>query len=198
MEENSALEELQFIRKIIAESRRTVIYNGFDYIFWGIIVIAGMLINYYFIKNQFYFNYMIIWAVLISVGWLLSFYNKKKTRLKHPATFSGRILGLLWGTSGIVMTIIGFIGPLSKCISPIAISPILAIVLGSIYFLTGKIIGAKWISYLSIGWWGGGILLMYVQDIRQFLLMAGMMFFFQTVPGIILYRKYKSEESLKS
>jgi hypothetical protein len=65
--------------------------------------------------------------------------------------------------------------------------------MGGAYFVTGVIVKSKWTAYLSIGWWIGGIILFTVHNINQFLIMSAMMLFFQTVPGIIFYRKYKLE-----
>ena len=96
------------------------------------------------------------------------------------------------------MTIVGFIGTSFGTIKPMAISPILAIILGGTYYISGKIVGVKWLSNLSFGWWIGGIILFYVTNVYSFLIMALLMLFFQTVPGIIIYRKYKQEITVKS
>jgi hypothetical protein len=141
-----------------------------------------------------YFNYGYIWAVLIPIGWIYSFYNRKKYQNKEVRTFCTKIIGTVWGATGAGMTIIGFLGPLVGGMNPVYISPILSIMIGSAYFLTGKIVDSKWTSYLSLGWWIGGIILFYIHNIHQFLVMSVLMLFFQTIPGIILYRKYKLEE----
>lgn len=193
MDNKTALEELQFIRKVIDETRQSVVYNGKDYIFWGILVIIGMMSMYIFIISEIYFKYFYIWVVLIPIGWIFSFYNRKKQKEKFPSTFAGKLIGNVWLTAGIAMTIIGFLGTLSKAISPMASAPIACIIMGGAYFLTGKLCQAKWISNLSYGWWLGGILLFYVRTIESFVIMSLLMLFFQTIPGIIMYRKYKIE-----
>jgi hypothetical protein len=193
MDEKTALEEIQFIRKVIEETKRNVIYTGRDYIFWGIIVIVGMLGMYLFHINQIYFNYIWIWAVLISIGWIFSIIARKKSREKHPSTYAGKIIGFVWIAAGVAMTIIGFLGPVFGTIKPMAISPIICIIMGSAYFVSGLIVEAKWIRNLSYGWWIGGIILFYVTSIESFLIMAFLMLFFQTIPGILMYKKYKKE-----
>ena len=52
MDEKTALEEIQFIRKIIEGSKRKIVYNGIDYIVWGAIVITGMILQYILILNH--------------------------------------------------------------------------------------------------------------------------------------------------
>jgi len=80
MDENKAMEELQFIRKIIEETKHNVMHNGKDYIFWGVLVIIGMLSQYILILNKIYFRYFWIWVVLIPIGWAFSIINRKRKR----------------------------------------------------------------------------------------------------------------------
>jgi len=39
MDEKTALEEIRFIRSVMEESKKSIVYNGKDYIFWGIMFI---------------------------------------------------------------------------------------------------------------------------------------------------------------
>jgi hypothetical protein len=198
MDEKTALEELKYIRKIIEETRQSVVYNGKDYIFWGILVIVGMMSMYIFILNGIYFKYFYIWLVLISIGWAFSIYNGRKQEAKFPSTFAGKLIGNVWGVSGIAITIIGFVGTVSGMINPMAISPIACIIMGGAYYLTGKLCEANWMSKLAYGWWMGGIALLFIRTIESFLIMSLLMLFFQTIPGIIIYRRYKKEIMVKS
>lgn len=60
------------------------------------------------------------------------------------------------------MTIIGFIGTYSGAVVPMGINPVLSVMLGCGYYMTGKILDSKWFSLLSIGWFVGGILMFFV------------------------------------
>lgn len=197
MDEKTALEELQFIRKIVDEGKKSVVYNGKDYIFWGIIVIVGMMSTFIAHMNHIHFNYFLIWVVLIPIGWAYSIYNRREHKIKYPSTYAGKLIASVWGSAGIAMTIIGFIGTYLGTIKPMAISPVLSIIMGSAYFMSGKIVGVKWISNLSFGWWLGGILLFYVTNVYSFLIMSLLMLFFQTLPGMLIYKKYKQEMAVK-
>jgi hypothetical protein len=194
MDEKTAMDELQFIKKVIEDTKKSMTYNGMDYIVWGIIVIAGMLIQYGALLAHYYFNFFWIWSILIPVGWAFSIFNGKSKKEKMPHTFTGRIISALWGATGISMTLLGFIGTMSGGIKPVFVSPVLSVALGTGYYVTGKIIEAKWVSNIAIGWWIGSIVMFIYPGIHSVLIMALMMFFFQTVPGIIIYRKYKKEK----
>ncbi|HVO73283.1 MAG TPA: hypothetical protein VMT35_04615 [Ignavibacteriaceae bacterium] len=198
MDEKTALEELQFIRKVIEDTKRNIFYNGRDYIFWGILVIVGMLGMYVLHLSRIYFNYVWIWAGLISIGWIFSIVARNKSIEKQPSTYAGKILGVVWLSAGIAMTTIGFAGPAFRIISPMAISPILSIIIGSAYFVSGVVIEEKWFRNLSFGWWIGGIILFIVTTMESFLIMAFLMLFFQTIPGFLIYKKYKQEINAQS
>lgn len=198
MDEKTALEEIQFIRKIVEETKRSVMYNGKDYIFWGFLVIIGMVSMYLLHLYEIYFNYLWVWVGLIPIGWVYSLYNSFKIKEKHPSTYAGKLIASVWGAAGIAMTILGFIGPVTGAINPMTIAPVTCIIVGSAYFVSGKIVGENWLRNLSIGWWLGGIVLFSVTSAVSFLIMAFLMLFFQTIPGILIYRKYKKEMMVKS
>jgi len=198
MEEKNAIEELQFIRKVIEETKQNVMHNGKDYIFWGILVIVGMLLQYIFAINKNFFGFAWIWAILIPIGWIYSFINRRSQKIKHPSTYAGKIITSLWVSAGIIMTIIGFVGTASKIITPWAISPIICLIGGCGYFVTGTIVGSKWFKNISYGWWIGGVTMMFVVSNNQFLIMALVMFLFQTIPGIALYKKYRKQTAALS
>lgn len=191
MENQTALEDLQYIRKVIENSKRALVYNGRDYIFWGILVIIGLISTYALIEYQVYFNYFWIWLALVAVGWIFSLIGSKKSKVGMPRTFSDRIVGSVWLSTGIAMSILGFIGPVSKAFHPVFISPLLSVVLGTAYFITGNIFESRWFTYLSIGWWAGAMVMFFFPGAHSLFIMALMMLFFQTIPGIVLYKKYK-------
>ncbi len=194
MEDKSVLEELQFIRKVIEESKRSMIYNGFDYILWGIIVTIGLTTTYFFAVYELYrfFNLFWIWAIIVPIGWVIVFYNSKKNKTKQPKTFAGTLLNAVWISAGIAMMIAGFAAPALRAYSPLFISPVICLTLGAAYYVTGTIVEAKWLRNLSFGWWAGAVLMFAYHDIITLLIMAMMMICFQTIPGIIIYRKFKN------
>ncbi|MGE5353580.1 MAG: hypothetical protein ACM3P0_15955 [Acidobacteriota bacterium] len=191
MNDQTALEDLQYIRKVIENSKRALIYNGMDYIVWGILVIVGLMATYVLAVSRIYFNYFWVWLVLVAAGWMFSAAGNKKSKDRLPRTFSDRIVSSVWLSSGIAMSILGFIGPSSGAFSAYYISPMLSVVLGAAYFITGNILESRWFTYLSIGWWAGAIVMFFLPGIHSLFIMALMMLFFQTVPGIIIYIKYK-------
>ena len=194
-EEKKALDELIFIKKIMQDSQKIVVDNGMGYIVWGLIVTFGMLFGYVKFLLKLQFDFMWAWIVLIGAGWVFSFFKYYKSNNSKVETFAGRILGRLWFSFGVGMTILGFGGYYSGAIKGEYVSSVIAILLGCAYYLTSVLYEWKLFKIVGVMWWIGGIVMFYVFDITQLLIMAFLMIFGQVIPGIICYRKYKTQFS---
>jgi len=194
MEKQQAELEINMIKKIIEDSRKIVVDDGIGYIVWGLLVFVGMISSYFAVLTKQY-NYTIwIWVILISAGWAYSIISHfLRDSKKKASTLAGKILGGLWISTGISMTLIGFIGPLSHSISGYTINPLLSIMLGIAYFVSGIVYGLAWVRNLAAGWWAGAIVMFFLQGIQSFLIFAALMALLQIIPGIIMYKKFKKE-----
>jgi hypothetical protein len=194
MDEKRAAEELNFIKNIINESRSSFALNGKPYIFWGILVVVGLLLEF---LRKFYdwdFGYMFfVWIFLVAIGWIYAFSENRKHRSEFKAKALGKkILGSVWLACGISMTIFGFLGTLSGAIKGIYVSPVVSMILAIAYYVTGVIYDYKWQRNLSFGWWLGAIFLFFFPSQYTNLIMAFMMIGLQIIPGIILLNKVKN------
>lgn len=195
MNANEAIEELEFIKKVISDTRSVIVDNGFGFIFWGIIIVIGLLSTFAAIMLQFQFDYAWNWVVVIGIGWIYSLYNGfKHGRSAKVHTFSGKLLGAVWISAGISMTILGFVGTFAGAYGGVYISPILSTILGIAFFISGLLYDKKWITYLSAGWWAGAIIMFIYPYLYTLLLMSAMMIVLQIIPGIIIYRDSKKIE----
>jgi hypothetical protein len=194
MTELNAHQELAFIKKVMEDSRRIICDDGKSFIFWGILISFGMLITYLKVAGDWGINLGWFWPVLIALGWIGTMAVELKAKKKRAtSTFAARILGSVWISCGVAMTILGFAGSLTNAYNGVFISPIISVVLGIGYLITGVIHGKKWVSLLSIGWWLGALLMFYLQNLETLLIMTGMMIFLQTIPGILIYKESKRE-----
>ncbi len=185
MDTKQAELELSVIKKIMEDSRNVVCNNGWHYIFWGAVVSSALIANYIMlllrISNEFV-GWM--WFVLmISAAIIAILWERRKEKKRLVKTFAG----------GIAMFMFGFMGTISGAYNPVYICPIISTVLGVTYFTSGEIQQLKWQKRLSFGWWAGAIFLFLFPSVHTLLIFALMMIGFQTIPGIILNRKYKKE-----
>ncbi|MDA3860948.1 MAG: hypothetical protein PF445_06955 [Melioribacteraceae bacterium] len=192
MTDQKAIEDLEFIKNIMQDAKKKMVDNGISMIVWGLIIVTGLLSTYVGIKVNYQFSYGWNWIVVIGSGWIYSFIQVYKNK-KQPKNrnFAGRVLGHVWFSSGIAMTILGFVGSLSGAYHGVFISPLVSTILGLAYFITGFVLGKPWVTKLSAGWWTGAIIMFLWPYLYTLLLMASMIICFQIIPGIIFNRESK-------
>lgn len=194
MNEETAFEELAFIKKVIDDSRRKVIEKGLGSIVWGVLVLLGLLSTYLMLINKIYLDTPWNWIILVGIGWLYTFLEVRKTKRNNRRnSFTEKIIAALWFSSGLSMTLFGFIAPLSGAIDGVFICPMISVVLGIAYFVSGFLYDSKWFSMLAFGWWIGAIIMFFYPGRQVFLIMSLMLILLQIVPGIIFYVKYRKE-----
>ncbi|MBN2788841.1 MAG: hypothetical protein JXR69_01465 [Candidatus Delongbacteria bacterium] len=203
-DKNKAELELEFIKNIISDSRRKVNDSGLSGVIWGSLVVIGIMVNYF---SGIYHNWdyaLYIWGILLAAGWTYTFLKTRNVKKNNrPETFALKIQNAVWRASGIIMTIIALVCsiqfkrevsdlvPYSYIINSMAIAPIISLILGAAYYVTGYINECKFTSRLAYGWWTGGIILFYMKSYNTFLVFALMTILFQILPGIRFYRRSK-------
>jgi hypothetical protein len=197
MAEIDAQQELAFIKKVMNDSRKILIDDGKGFIFWGILVTIGLLLTYLAIAGKWAASMGWLWPGLIAFGWIYTIVtNIRHERKRRSKTFAGKIMGGLWFSVGVSATILGFVGTYTGAYHGVHISPLISVVLGIGYLLSGLLYGKAWLSLLSIGWWAGAVVMLFMQNLETILIMICMMFFFQIVPGLILYREFKNDTGI--
>jgi hypothetical protein len=196
MENNiSAQENLDYIKNVILDSKNIIKDNGAAAILWGIIIVIAQLSTFILIVTKIYSPIAWVWAAAIAIGWAVSLVISKKESKTGVVTKSLKIDSAIWSSALVVMPIIGFAGTFSGMISAFAINPLIALILGSSYYVTGVVYSDRIFKNISFGWWIGGTVLFWIKNEYSFLIFAAMMIVLQIVPGIMLYIKYKKEEA---
>lgn len=197
MTDLDAQQELAFIKKVMTDSRKILIDDGKATIFWGLLISFGLLITYFSVAQGWETSLSWFWPALIGFGWIYTIVTEiRHERKRRVITFAGKIVGAVWIAFGISATIIGFVGTVSGAYHSVIISPLIAVLLGTGYLVSGLLYGKSWVSYLSIAWWGGAIIMFLMQNLETLLIMISMMILFQVIPGIILYREFKREKTV--
>jgi hypothetical protein len=198
-QKTTALEDLAFIKQVIGDSKKTVLDNGTGFIIWGLLIVTGLLYTYIDVIAKLQLNNDIVWVILIGGGWVYSIWsNIRYSKKRKVSTLSDKILGAVWVSAGIAMTILGFVGTFAGAYGGVYISPLISTVLGIAFFISGVLFEQSWISYLSAAWWAGAIYMFIFPSIHTLLIMALMMLFIQVLPGVLMYRNYKNEMSKNS
>ncbi len=193
-----AEEEISVIKKIMEDSKKAIVDNGWHYIYWGSIVTAALIVNYLMVLNGVSVNSQgMLWFISMTGAAILEgIIERRREKDTKVKTFAGKLLNTLWSASGICMFILGFAGVVSGAYSAIMIFPLISIILGMAYLISGIIQGVKWLSFICVFWWSGAVLLLLFPGLHSMLIFAGMIVCFQIVPGMILYIQSKKELKL--
>jgi hypothetical protein len=196
MESFDAQQELSFIKKVMADSRRVTVENGLDYIVWGLIVASGMFGTYALDRlhaSEWAVGGWIVLALWIAVmggGWVFSLIRYLRHRRgARVHTLAGRMLGSIWLACGVAIMLLVFVlGPLGKA-DP---SPAIATVLGIGFLLSGILMDFAPLRWASLCWWAGAVALALIRPVAvEMLVFGAMMVAFQVVPGIILHQAWR-------
>ncbi len=192
MTQENIQDDLAYIKKIIEESRRNVCSSGVHLMVWGTIIPIALVVSWFLAKfNISGITEWIHWILVILGGWIFELiYNRKVKRNRTGRTYSEKVDGFMWLSLGITMTMIGFVGMGTGAITPQYLSPILCAILAIGYYTSGVLYNAKWIRNLAIGWWTGATIMFIFPGLYHLLFMAGLMIFFQTIPGYIIHKNW--------
>jgi hypothetical protein len=188
-----AMENLAYIKEVLADTRKITLSSGSDYILWGFLIFFGMIGTYLpakgllMIRSGWYF--MILWGGLTLTGWLLAMFGIKRQKTGGRS----KLLGSIWLATGVSLSLIPFLGVISGLLSPKGIAPVLSCVLGTAYYITGALNEYKWMKFVALGWWLGAIILFFWQAPENYLLFSLMMILLQVLPGVKMNKLWKEQ-----
>jgi len=193
MDQQSAIEEIALIKRVIEESRRFTFDTGKYYLLWGILVSVGIFINYSIILiGSTGLSAKWLWIVIVGIGWVISIiFTLREPSKPMNWPIGAKLIALVWASCGIACTILGFIGPLSGALEPWAICPAIAAIIGTAYTISSYVYKLKWVTLIGIAWWIGSLCMFAVRGINTLPIFGAMMILFQTVPGLIFHRSSK-------
>lgn len=195
MDTKQAELELSEIKRIMEDSRRIMVDDGTGFILWGSLVAVGLISSYLSVLGYLEWKVTsIAWFALIGLGWLITIIQlRREKKSRKSVSFAEKVAGAIWGSAGITMTIIGFVGSYTGLVKGMGISPLMACVLAAAFFVSGVIYNDKTFRYLSFGWWAGALVMFFWYSPHTLLLFALMIIFMQVLPGYLMYNKWKKE-----
>ncbi|MFZ1081611.1 MAG: hypothetical protein WAO19_06775 [Candidatus Kryptoniota bacterium] len=198
MDQQSVIEDIALIKRVIEESRRFTFDNGKYYLLWGILVAVAIFIDYSLalVGNMGMFA-LWLWIATVVIGWIISIIFA----IREPSKPAGwpigaKLVALVWASCGVASTILGFIGFLSGALQAWAICPAIAAVMGSAYAISSFVYKLKWVTLVGIAWWIGSLCMFAIKSENTLPIFGAMMILFQAVPGFVFYRSSKKKLQL--
>lgn len=192
MDKQEAIQNIDYLRRIILDSKKSFRNDGPIYLVWGLLTSVGLILIYCNILFDWKINYLFIVLPIFVVGWSFTFHHVKKG--KNIVTFSSKLLNSLWFAVGVVITVSLIAVIISVDIKGIFLLPISALALGLAFYVSSNLYGKNWMKLVALLWWLASFIMFINLKPVIILLMAVLLFTLEVVPGYILYREVKDEK----
>jgi hypothetical protein len=123
-------------------------------------------------------------GVAVGLGWLTSLaLTVAEGRRERVRSATARILGGVWTGTGVTMMLLGFAAPAGGGVARVAITGVLAAVMGGGFFATGLLVGSRWMQAAAVVWWAGSLSMLLRPGPHGLLVTAALVLVLQTLPG---------------
>lgn len=197
MSDRSPEQELAYIRRIMADSRRTLDENGMWQVVWSGVTMTGIALHYLISYLHIRISPTWLWTALMAAGcaWSLVHGARERRRKRH-STFAARLLRDVWVACGVGFAVIGFVA--SQRI-PYTVLPALFCIVAAIgTFLTSRISGYRLILWTSMAWWLASVLMLVFPNHFNLLWIAGLMGVLMLAPGLYIHRSARAGSRAKT
>jgi hypothetical protein len=188
MESDRSVEEMQYVHNVVKRAHLTTLASGHYFVLWGSLISLGMIYAWLETKTSLPVSPAIAWAVLISIGWAVTFFITARERRRSTTTSSsGRTLALVWMGCGVSMTVALLGGTAFGAIPGTAVPGLTATFLALGMLATGLLVGLRWLTYVAALWWLSALALFLAAPEIAVLGLAGCLLALLVAPGWVLH-----------
>jgi hypothetical protein len=182
-----AEQDLALIRWLMEESRREVVDRGKHFMIWGLVTTAGLAGTYAALAGWWAVAPRWTWTVLVVAGWVASFgVGLRDGRGARVRTLGRRVLGGIWLSTGVTLTLLGVAGLFGGVVPQPALPGVMSAVMGGAVLSTSVLMGDRWLGWVGAGWWVGALWMLFVPGVHTIPVMALMAVGLMVVPGAVL------------
>lgn len=165
-----ALQDLEFIRRVMEETRRAAVGSNPLFFLWGAVIWVEVLLTYGFVyvsvKGPDLIPYIPwVWALLsaAAVVYTIAFLVQGSRRRAKLSTFSDRVIGYLWTGSLVSLVLIAYLSPLNAILTGQGYSYVLpmaaqTVLLAGALFVMGGVYELRSLMNLALAFWVGAVL----------------------------------------
>lgn len=177
---------LAFIKSMIKEGEKTIRDTGSYWILWGSVVVFCTLASYILGFARLETWIAPLWILVYGGAMVAAFLIGRHEHATAKASgFGAKVTGATWLAIGCSLVVFSA----SALIAHDGFSTImrvLAVLLGTAYFITGRLLKVTWIFLGAFGWWAGAIAIGFIGDRWAPAVVATLVFALELVPGIVL------------
>jgi hypothetical protein len=188
--ENSAREEIAFIRRAIDQGRGYAEARSLDMFLWGIAIAAGYLGTYATVVGWWPVDIGWVWTICIVLPCIYSLRRFFLRRCAQPhVTPSLQGLRVLWLGCGIFLTALSVLLQMTGEIRQGWYNAVAAGVMGIGFLVTSSLVNLLWLRWIAIAWGLAAVLLYAIRrDVEVLPASAALMLLLLALPGFVLWR----------
>ncbi len=198
MDEQQAREEIQLIREMVEKTRRATAESGTIFIFWGILIILGIIGTYLLAYFHLFGWIWLNWVAVTALGWAYSIYygikREQKQKIMTYAQSSAKNLSI---ACAIGYLFVCFVLPALGIYHYNAIPVMVALISGILLYALGGIYEWNLLKWCGLLWWLSSVGMIFIPEDYRALFFVPLIIIGYLVPGFIFRSKYKKELSLR-
>jgi len=196
MNQDTAREDIAFIRQTIEQGRRLVGTWSPDMAVWGVAVAIGYFGSYASARRLWSVDSDWLWTACIVLPWAYSLRRLARRLFAGHADVAApaptaSALSMLWFACGVCLTILGFAVILAG--EPRHnwwINAVAAGVMGIGFFASSFLCNLAWMRWVAVGWWAGELGSYALGNRAEALLLSGaLMLVLLAAPGFLMMRE---------
>lgn len=179
-------ESLRVIRETIDLAKRGVGENGFQFLWWGWLVVIACLVEYYLLVHNYGEKAHLAWIVMPVLGAPVSIlYEWRRDQKQQDRNLVRELYGYLW-LGFVVSLTLALIISVRHAMPPV---PMVLILAGFSTFMSGILIRFRPLVFGGAVLWAGAVLCLWMPVQEQSLVQAGAITLGYLVPGYWLNQR---------
>lgn len=179
-------ESLRVIRETIDLAKRGVGENGFQFLWWGWLVVIACLTEYYLLVNDYGVKAHLAWIIMPVLGAPVSMiYEWRRDQRQQDRNLVRELYGYLWLGFGVSL-VLALVISIVKAVPPV---PMVLILAGFATFMSGILIRFRPLMFGGAVLWVGAALCLFTPLQEQSLVEAGAIVLGYLVPGYLLNQR---------
>ena len=196
MNDEQAREDIQIIKNMLEKTRKATAESGTLFVVWGVLITLALVGNYVLVYFKKYDWEWLNWVIVTIVGWVYSvIYGIRRERKDPVRTYVQTAARHLYFACGAAYLLVGLALPRIGVYSYEAITVLIAVVSGVLFFVIGGIFEWPFLKAAGLVWWAGAVGMSFFQPNDRTLVFTGLFVVAYLVPSFILRAKFRREKA---
>ncbi|HET7153359.1 MAG TPA: hypothetical protein VFJ29_06305 [Candidatus Kapabacteria bacterium] len=181
-------ESLVIIQRMVREAQGAIAENGFDYIFWGWLLVAVSIAHYILLVTNSSIQPGLVYMLLPLGGVYSWLHHRREDKHERVKTHIDSLMGYIWGGFGATLFLILFMSSGSEA-SPM---PFVLLLTGMATFISGGALKYKPLIFGGVSFWVFGAVSYFLPLEGQIAAQAVSMFVGYLIPGYMLLKQSRT------